>query len=207
LHRWLADNGGHLIACEEVLALFSRTGVRTRPSKNAVATSTAYDVLYDPLGSIGAVWPVTQGTPRMWRTCARRDRRPCGGRAATPRFAAGGSIGGGTKAIKAKEMEPQHDSLPAPKELGAARDRTVAQPCGCAHLHLRRNQRSRRRTAAQKAYNRPAVVRPLGFATTCDPTWGPRPTCHAPDAPVTGCRKVAPSLVLIPRLLGAVAED
>jgi hypothetical protein len=31
------------------------TGVRTRPSKNATATSTACDVLYDPLGGVGAV--------------------------------------------------------------------------------------------------------------------------------------------------------
>jgi hypothetical protein len=31
------------------------TGVRTRPSKNATATSAACDVLYDPLGGVGAV--------------------------------------------------------------------------------------------------------------------------------------------------------
>jgi hypothetical protein len=37
--------------------------------------------------------------------------------------------------------------------------------------------------------------------------WGPRPTCHAPGAPVTGCREVAPPLAPIPRLLGAAAED
>jgi hypothetical protein len=95
------------------------TGVRTRPSKNATATSTAYDVLYDPLGSIGAVRPTVQETPRIRWTCARRDRRPCGGRTATPHLAAGGSVGGGTKTIKAKEMEPQHDSLPTPKNWGA----------------------------------------------------------------------------------------
>jgi hypothetical protein len=28
------------------------TGVRTRPSKNVAATSTAYDVLYNPLGGV-----------------------------------------------------------------------------------------------------------------------------------------------------------
>jgi hypothetical protein len=33
----------------------SSYGVRTRPSKNATATSAAYDVLYDPLGDVGAV--------------------------------------------------------------------------------------------------------------------------------------------------------
>jgi hypothetical protein len=95
------------------------TGVSTRPSKNAAATSTAYDVLYDPSGGVGAVRPVAQGTPRMQRTYARRDRRPYGGWTTMPRLAAGVSVGGGTKAIKAKEMEPQHGSLPTPKELEA----------------------------------------------------------------------------------------
>ena len=95
-------------------------------------TPTAYDVLYDPLGSVGAVWPVAQGTLRMRRTFARRDRRPCGGRTATPRLAAGGRIGGGNKAIEAKKMEPQHGSLPTPKSWGA-RDGAVAQPA--VHLH------------------------------------------------------------------------
>jgi hypothetical protein len=49
------------------------------------------------------------------RTCARRDRRPYGGWATTLRLA----VGGGTEALKANEMEPQHGSLPTPKELGA----------------------------------------------------------------------------------------
>jgi hypothetical protein len=93
-------------------------GVRTRPSKNASATSMAYDVLYDPSGGVGAVRPAMQWTPWMWRICARRERRPCGGRTTTPHLSAGGSIGGGTKAIKAKEMEPQHGSLPTPKSWG-----------------------------------------------------------------------------------------
>jgi hypothetical protein len=79
----------------------------------------AYDVLYVPPSGVGAAWPTAQGTLRMWRTCARRDRRPYGGRTSTPRSAVGGSVGGGTKAIKAKKMEPQHGSLPTPKELGA----------------------------------------------------------------------------------------
>jgi hypothetical protein len=101
-------------------------GVRTRPSQNAAATSTVYDVLYDPPGGGGAVRPVAQGTPRMWRTCARRDHHPCGGRTTTPHLAAGGSVGGGTKANKAKKMEPHHGSLPTPKSWGV-RDRVVAQ--------------------------------------------------------------------------------
>jgi hypothetical protein len=54
--------------------------------------------------------------------------------------------------------------------------RSVQPPRGYAPLHLRRNQRSKKRTVAQEACNRPAVVRPLGFATTSGPTWGPRPT-------------------------------
>jgi hypothetical protein len=66
------------------------------------------------------------------RTYARRDRRSCSGRAATLRLAAGGGIRGGTEAIKAKEMEPQHGSLPTPRSWGA-RDGAVAQPT--VHLH------------------------------------------------------------------------
>jgi hypothetical protein len=38
-----------------------------------------------PPGDVGAVRPATWEKPWMWRTCARRDRRPCGGRTATPR--------------------------------------------------------------------------------------------------------------------------
>jgi hypothetical protein len=70
--------------------------VRTRPSKNAVATSMAYDVLYDPLGGVEAVRPAAQGAPQMQPTCARRDRRSCGGRTAAPRLAAGGGAGEST---------------------------------------------------------------------------------------------------------------
>jgi hypothetical protein len=33
-------------------------------------------------------------------------------------LAAGGSVGGGIEAIKAKKMEPQHGSLPTPKSWG-----------------------------------------------------------------------------------------
>jgi hypothetical protein len=66
------------------------------------------------------------------RTCTQRDRRPCGGWAATLRSVVGGSVGGGTKAIKAKEMEPQHGSLPTLKSWGM-RDGAVAQPA--VHLH------------------------------------------------------------------------
>jgi hypothetical protein len=37
--------------------------------------------------------------------------------------------------------------------------------------------------------------------------WGPRPTCHAPGAPVSAYREVAPPLAPVPHLLGATAED
>jgi hypothetical protein len=43
-------------------------------------------------------------------------------------------------------------------------------PRGSAPLHLRYDQRSRRRTAAQGLCYRPAVVRPLVFTATSGPT-------------------------------------
>jgi hypothetical protein len=43
---------------------------------------------------------------------------------------------------------------------------SVQPPCGYTPFHLRRNQRSRRRTAAQGACNRPAVIRPSIFTAT-----------------------------------------
>jgi hypothetical protein len=72
-------NGGRPSARKEVLAPVLTAGVRTRPSKNANAAPTAYDVLYDP-----PVRPPAREKPWMWRTCARRDRRLCGERTATP---------------------------------------------------------------------------------------------------------------------------
>jgi hypothetical protein len=94
----------------------------------------------------------------------------------------------------------------------------------------------RRRTAAQGACDRPAVIRPFIFTATsgqegepphkerataprlCAPSaslhlavqplaWGPRPTGHAPGTPVSAYREVAPPLAPVPRLLGATAED
>jgi hypothetical protein len=70
-------NGGRSSTHEEVFASVLTTGVRTRPSKNAAPTRTAYDVLYDL-----PVRLVPQEKPWMWPTRTRRDRRPCGGRAA-----------------------------------------------------------------------------------------------------------------------------
>jgi hypothetical protein len=51
------------------------------------------------------------------------------------------------------------------------KERTTA-PRLCAPFHLRRNQRSRRRTDAQGACDRPAVMCPLGFAAASGPTSG-----------------------------------
>jgi hypothetical protein len=87
------------------------------------------------------------------------------------------------------------------------RTRSMQPHRGYAPCQLRRNQRSKRQTATQEAYNHPAVVRPFNFAATGGPTWGPRPTCHTPGAPVTGCGKIAPPLAPMPRLLGAATED
>jgi hypothetical protein len=56
--------------------------------------------------------------------------------------------------------------------------RSVQPPSGCAPLYLRRNQWSRRRTAAQGACNRPKVVRPLSFAATSGPTSSMRAQTH-----------------------------
>jgi hypothetical protein len=50
--------------------------------------------------------------------------------------------------------------------------RSMSPPRGSTPLHLHRNQQSRRRTTAQATCNRPAVVRPLGFAATGGPTSG-----------------------------------
>jgi hypothetical protein len=78
-------NGGRPSVRKEVLAPILAAGVRTKPSKNAYATPTAYAtlavyaVLYDP-----PVRPATREKPWISPTCARCDRRPCGGQTATP---------------------------------------------------------------------------------------------------------------------------
>jgi hypothetical protein len=101
------------------------TGVRTKPSKNVAATSTVYD---NTPGGVGAAWLAAQGTLRMRRTCTWRDRRPCSGRAATPHLPAGGSVGGGTKAIQAKE--PDTRKLTAPAARPAPHSRSSPPPQG-----------------------------------------------------------------------------
>jgi hypothetical protein len=67
-------------AHEKVFAPVLTTEARTRPSKNAAAAPMADDALYDL-----PVRPVAREKPWMWPTRAWRDRRPCGGRAATLR--------------------------------------------------------------------------------------------------------------------------
>jgi hypothetical protein len=100
-------------------------GVRTIPSKNAAATSTVYDVLYDPPDGVRTVRLAAREMPRIWQTCARRDRRPCGRQTATPRSAAGGSVGGGTKAIQAKEPDTRQLTTPTADRLRVAEVRLL----------------------------------------------------------------------------------
>jgi hypothetical protein len=71
--------GGCPSTRKEVLAPVLAAGVRTRPSKNATTAPAAYDVLYDP-----PVRPAAREKPWVWPTRARRDRRLCSGRTATP---------------------------------------------------------------------------------------------------------------------------
>jgi hypothetical protein len=87
---------------------------------------------------------------------------------------------------RAGGMQPPHDQAP---------------------LHLRRNQRSKRRTATREACERPTTQRPLSSATTGGPTQGPRPTRHVTDAPATVCKEAAPPPAPMPCLLGTVTDS
>jgi hypothetical protein len=71
--------------------------------------------------------------------------------------------------------------------------RSVQLPRGYAPLHFRGNQRSGRRTAAQGACNRPAVMRPFIFAETSGRKGEPPRRKHT-----TGPRLCAPSASLQP---------
>jgi hypothetical protein len=73
-------NGGRPSAQRQVLTPVLATGARTRLSKNTNTALAAYDVLCDP-----PVPPTAREGPWTWPACARRDRRPCGGRTTTPR--------------------------------------------------------------------------------------------------------------------------
>jgi hypothetical protein len=73
-------NGGRPNAHWQVLTPVLATGARTRLSQNTNTALAAYDVLGDP-----SVRPTAREGPLTWLACARRDRRPCGGRTATPR--------------------------------------------------------------------------------------------------------------------------
>jgi hypothetical protein len=70
---------------------------------------------------------------------------------------------------------------------------SLQPPCGSTPFHLHRNQRSRRRTAAQGARNRPAVIRPSIFTATSDQRGEPPHKEHA-----TAPRLRAPSVSLQP---------
>jgi hypothetical protein len=99
--------GGCPSTRKEVLTPDLTEGVRTRPSKSAATTPTAYDVLYNP-----PVWPTAREKPWMWPTCARRNRRLCGGGQPRSIQAAGGSAGGGTKATQAEETGTRQLTAP-----------------------------------------------------------------------------------------------
>ena len=74
-----------------------------------------------------------------------------------------------------------HTLLPSPQpavKKANRRTRSVQPSCGYSPFHLHHNQRSRRRTAAQGACNRPAVARPLSFAATGGPTSGMGAQAH-----------------------------
>jgi hypothetical protein len=72
-------NGGRPSAHRQVLTPVIATGARTRLSKNTNTALAAYGVLCDP-----PVRPAAREEPWTWPACARRDRRPCGGRTTTP---------------------------------------------------------------------------------------------------------------------------
>jgi hypothetical protein len=55
---------------------------------------------------------------------------------------------------------------------------SVQPSYGYSPFHLHHNQRSRRRTVAQRACNRPAVARPLSFAAAGSPTSGMGARAH-----------------------------
>jgi hypothetical protein len=101
-------NGGRPSAREEVLAPVLTAGVRTRPSKNADAAPTAYDVLYDPRCSRRRRRSRGCGRPAHGTTVARAvDGQP------RPDQAAGGSARGSTKAIQAEEPDTRQLTAPA----------------------------------------------------------------------------------------------
>jgi hypothetical protein len=79
-----------------------------RTSKNAAAAPTTHDAICDP-----SVRPTAQEKPWVWRTCARRDRRPCGERTTTPRPSVGGSAGGGAEATQAEAPGTRWLAAPA----------------------------------------------------------------------------------------------
>jgi hypothetical protein len=94
-------------AHEEVFTPVLTMGVRTRPSKNAASTRTAYDVLYNL-----PVRLVSREKPWMWPTRARHDRRPYVDGQPRSAPAAGGSARGGTRAAQAGEPDTRQLTAP-----------------------------------------------------------------------------------------------
>jgi hypothetical protein len=92
---------------------------------------------------------------------------------------------------KHEEGEPSHrkratalrlDALPPSPQptvkKANRRTRSVQPSCDYSPFHLHHNQRSKRRTAVQGAYNHPAVTRPLSFTATSSPTSGMGAQAH-----------------------------
>jgi hypothetical protein len=67
--------------------------------------------------------------------------------------------------------------------------------------HPRRNQRSKGRTASQKACNRTTVAHPFGFVASGGPSWRPGAYCHVTGAMVTTCQETTPPLAPMSHLL------
>jgi hypothetical protein len=83
----------------------------------------------------------------------------------------------------------------------------MQRPHDQAPLHLRRNQRSKRRITAREACKRSTTEHPLSSATTGGPAQGPRPTRLVIGAPVTVCKEAAPPPAPMPCLLGTVTDS
>jgi hypothetical protein len=104
LYRWAAAAS----ARTKRSSLPSSYVVRTRPSKNATAAPTAYDVLYDPRCGQRRGRSHGCGRHAHGATVARAvDGQP------HPDQAAGGSVGGGTEATQAKAPGTRRLAAPA----------------------------------------------------------------------------------------------
>jgi hypothetical protein len=79
----ITDDSGHLRTDGRRLPQHARTGPRSHPyCRSEDKAIQEHD--RRPRSVRCLVRPAVREKPWMWRTCARRDRRPCGGRTATP---------------------------------------------------------------------------------------------------------------------------